>query len=93
MADDGEGGGEVREQDRFLPIANISRIMKRALPPNAKVAKEAKETVQVRGCSQACLCTQWVVGQLVLSCRSACRSSFLSSRRKRPTSAHRCGRA
>ena len=37
---------EVREQDRFLPIANISRIMKRALPPNAKVAKEAKETVQ-----------------------------------------------
>lgn len=37
---------EVREQDRFLPIANISRIMKRALPPNAKVSKEAKETIQ-----------------------------------------------
>lgn len=37
---------EVREQDRFLPIANISRIMKRALPPNAKVSKDAKETVQ-----------------------------------------------
>ena len=26
--------------------ANISRIMKRALPPNAKIAKDAKETVQ-----------------------------------------------
>eukprot|EP00744_Colponema_vietnamica_P008156 GILI01011658.1.p1 GENE.GILI01011658.1~~GILI01011658.1.p1 ORF type:complete len:185 (-),score=52.89 GILI01011658.1:523-1014(-) len=39
-------GGEVREQDRFLPIANISRIMKKALPANAKIAKDAKETVQ-----------------------------------------------
>ena len=35
-----------REQDRFLPIANISRIMKKALPANAKIAKDAKETVQ-----------------------------------------------
>ncbi|KAI3738353.1 hypothetical protein L2E82_28382 [Cichorium intybus] len=36
----------VREQDRFLPIANISRIMKKALPANAKMAKDAKESVQ-----------------------------------------------
>ncbi|KAA3481683.1 nuclear transcription factor Y subunit B-8 [Gossypium australe] len=36
----------VREQDRYLPIANISRIMKRALPTNGKIAKDAKETVQ-----------------------------------------------
>ena len=36
----------VREQDRFLPIVNISRIMKKALPANAKIAKDAKETVQ-----------------------------------------------
>lgn len=35
-----------REQDRFLPIANISRIMKKQLPGNAKIAKDAKETVQ-----------------------------------------------
>jgi nuclear transcription Y subunit beta len=46
-----QGGGDrdntnVREQDRFLPIANISRIMKKALPANAKIAKDAKETVQ-----------------------------------------------
>lgn len=48
QADDSgdERGGSVREQDRFLPIANISRIMKKALPPNAKIAKDAKETVQ-----------------------------------------------
>lgn len=52
--DDHESGGcgdqspqsNVREQDRFLPIANIGRIMKKALPPNGKIAKDAKDTVQ-----------------------------------------------
>ncbi|KAI8854764.1 histone-fold-containing protein [Chytridium lagenaria] len=42
MADD----EDVREQDRILPIANVARIMKRALPENAKIAKDAKECVQ-----------------------------------------------
>ena len=37
---------EVREQDRFLPMANISRIMKKSLPTDVKISKEAKETVQ-----------------------------------------------
>ncbi|KAL8205343.1 hypothetical protein R6Q57_008894 [Mikania cordata] len=54
MADsDNESGGQnaggemsAREQDRFLPIANVSRIMKKALPANAKISKDAKETVQ-----------------------------------------------
>ncbi|KAF5482623.1 hypothetical protein F2P56_003179, partial [Juglans regia] len=58
MADsDNESGGHnnsnsangdfaSREQDRFLPIANVSRIMKKALPANAKISKDAKETVQ-----------------------------------------------
>ncbi|KAL0424431.1 UNVERIFIED_CONTAM: Nuclear transcription factor Y subunit B-11 [Sesamum radiatum] len=32
--------------DRLLPIANVSRIMKKSLPTNAKISKEAKETVQ-----------------------------------------------
>lgn len=27
----------LREQDRFLPIANIAKIMKRAIPDNGKV--------------------------------------------------------
>jgi len=31
---------------RFLPIANISRIMKSALPENAKISKDAKEIIQ-----------------------------------------------
>lgn len=48
---DGGGGdlspqSNVREHDRFLPIANIGRIMKKALPPNGKIAKDAKDTVQ-----------------------------------------------
>ncbi|MEM7516835.1 MAG: histone-fold protein [Planctomycetota bacterium] len=46
---DGEKPGgivEFREQDRLLPIANIARIMKQKLPANAKISKEAKETVQ-----------------------------------------------
>ena len=37
---------EIREQDRYLPIANIARIMKRVLPGNAKIAKDAKESIQ-----------------------------------------------
>ncbi|GJS61067.1 nuclear transcription factor Y subunit B-1-like protein [Tanacetum coccineum] len=53
-ADGSQSGGErspqsnynIREQDRFLPIANISRIMKKALPTNGKIAKDAKDTVQ-----------------------------------------------
>lgn len=34
------------EQDWLLPIANVGRIMKQILPPNAKIAKEGKETMQ-----------------------------------------------
>ncbi|KAJ8103180.1 histone-fold-containing protein [Lipomyces tetrasporus] len=48
----GESGGafngdyEVKEQDKWLPIANVARIMKMALPENAKISKEAKECMQ-----------------------------------------------
>jgi nuclear transcription Y subunit beta len=41
-----DGGAVGKEQDRFLPIANISRIMRRAVPENGKMAKDAKESVQ-----------------------------------------------
>lgn len=40
----GASGG--KEQDRFLPIANISRIMRRGVPDNGKIAKDAKESIQ-----------------------------------------------
>ncbi|KAM3181327.1 hypothetical protein ACTXT7_014588 [Hymenolepis weldensis] len=43
---DMEQRSPLREQDRFLPIANVSKIMKKAIPPQGKVAKDAKECVQ-----------------------------------------------
>ncbi|KAG4126657.1 hypothetical protein ERO13_D10G169600v2 [Gossypium hirsutum] len=51
MAENVGGSGSndddgFREQDRLLPIANVGRIMKQMLPPNAKISKEAKETMQ-----------------------------------------------
>jgi histone H3/H4 len=35
-----------REQDRFLPINNVSRVMRNAIPRNGKVSKDAKECMQ-----------------------------------------------
>uniref|UniRef100_A0A6V3INM4 Transcription factor CBF/NF-Y/archaeal histone domain-containing protein n=1 Tax=Lotharella globosa TaxID=91324 RepID=A0A6V3INM4_9EUKA len=46
MADDSSSQQVIANPDRLLPIANISRIMKQALPANAKVAKEAKDCIQ-----------------------------------------------
>lgn len=50
---DSDGGGDggkdhepLREQDRFLPIANVARIMKKAIPKSGKIAKDARECVQ-----------------------------------------------
>eukprot|EP00250_Pteridium_aquilinum_P033980 c6793_g1_i1 orf=531-1022(-) len=47
----GGGGSAIsapsaREHDMYLPVANIGRIMKRVLPANAKIAKDAKDIVQ-----------------------------------------------
>ncbi|XP_032810269.1 nuclear transcription factor Y subunit beta isoform X2 [Petromyzon marinus] len=35
-----------REQDIYLPIANVARIMKTSIPSSGKIAKDAKECVQ-----------------------------------------------
>ncbi|ODV87620.1 hypothetical protein CANARDRAFT_188615, partial [[Candida] arabinofermentans NRRL YB-2248] len=37
---------EIREQDRWLPIANVGRVMRSALPIHGKLSKEAKECMQ-----------------------------------------------
>jgi len=39
-------GKPLREQDRFLPIANIAKIMKKSIPDGGKIAKDARECVQ-----------------------------------------------
>ncbi|XP_038636726.1 nuclear transcription factor Y subunit beta-like isoform X2 [Scyliorhinus torazame] len=45
--DDTNGSKEsYREQDIYLPIANVARIMKSAVPATGKIAKDAKECVQ-----------------------------------------------
>ncbi|XP_008813182.1 nuclear transcription factor Y subunit B-4-like [Phoenix dactylifera] len=38
--------GCTSEQSHLLPIANVGRIMKQALPQHAKISKRAKETIQ-----------------------------------------------
>ncbi|CAL5038066.1 unnamed protein product [Urochloa decumbens] len=43
---DAEPAAEIREQDRLMPVANVSRIMRRALPYHAKISDDAKEVVQ-----------------------------------------------
>uniref|UniRef100_A0A803QCN5 Transcription factor CBF/NF-Y/archaeal histone domain-containing protein n=1 Tax=Cannabis sativa TaxID=3483 RepID=A0A803QCN5_CANSA len=50
----GGGGGHervqntcvIREQDQYMPIANVIRIMRRILPSHAKISDDAKETIQ-----------------------------------------------
>merc|ERR1719493_409580 len=44
--EEGPRDGGLREQDRFLPIYNISKVMKKVVPQSGKVAKEARECVQ-----------------------------------------------
>ena len=38
--------GGVRERGGFLPVADISRVMRKAIPPNGKIDKDSKEAVQ-----------------------------------------------
>lgn len=44
--EESQAGYKVEDQERFLPIANINRIMKEALPKDTKISKEARECVQ-----------------------------------------------
>ncbi|KAI4372766.1 hypothetical protein MLD38_010959 [Melastoma candidum] len=43
---DGELPHPMREQDQYMPIANVIRIMRRILPSHAKISDDAKETIQ-----------------------------------------------
>ncbi|KAL5200433.1 hypothetical protein ABZP36_021636 [Zizania latifolia] len=36
----------VREQDRLMPVANVTRIMRRVLPTHAKISEDAREVIQ-----------------------------------------------
>ncbi|KAH8381223.1 hypothetical protein KR200_011881 [Drosophila serrata] len=45
-SDKQDGSIMLREQDRFLPICNIIKIMKVPVPQNGKIAKDARECIQ-----------------------------------------------
>ena len=85
--EDEEKLGSVREQDRFLPIANISRIMKKSLPANAKIAKDAKETVQecVSEFISFITSEQDIFFNLLFFCNFEIRASDKCQREKRKT--------
>ncbi|XP_073159027.1 uncharacterized protein [Henckelia pumila] len=36
----------IRSPDQYVPLANLTRIMRSILPPHAKIADDAKETIQ-----------------------------------------------
>jgi nuclear transcription Y subunit beta len=55
----------VRHDNNLLPIANVGRIMKDALPPQAKISKHAKETIQE--------CTTEFVGFVTGEASERCR--------------------
>ena len=42
--------GELREQDRFLPIANVARIMKKAIPAQVSRTTITSSTLPTTNC-------------------------------------------
>ncbi|XP_022889034.1 nuclear transcription factor Y subunit B-4-like [Olea europaea var. sylvestris] len=64
-------GPFIRDQDHLLPIANVGRIMKKILPPNAKISKEAKETMQE--CASEFIC--FVTGEASDRCHKEKRKT------------------
>lgn len=73
LYDTGNDADIIREQDRLLPSANVARIMKQAVPTNAKIAKDAKD------CVQACVSEfiSFVTSEYICSILSFFATSFL----------------
>ena len=61
-------GGEGREQDRLLPVANIQRIMRRLLPADEKISKDAKEILQESLSEFICFVTEEAAGRCAELC-------------------------
>ncbi|XP_010938448.2 transcriptional activator hap3-like [Elaeis guineensis] len=62
----------INGQDHLLPIANVGRIMKQALPDNAKISKRAKETMQE--CASEFI--SFVTGEASEQCRKEKRKTI-----------------
>ena len=48
ISEDDESPWELPETQRFVPIHNVSRAMKKVVPYTGKVAKDAGRSVQVK---------------------------------------------
>lgn len=66
------GQGSMNGQDHLLPIANVGKIMKQALPQGAKISKEAKETMQE--CASEFIA--FVTGEASEKCREGKRKTI-----------------
>ncbi|GAB4845946.1 hypothetical protein Ancab_024952 [Ancistrocladus abbreviatus] len=56
----------IRGQDTYLPMANVTRIMRRALHPNAKIADDAKDTIQE--------CVSEFIGYITTDVKDRCQN-------------------
>ncbi|XP_057765419.1 nuclear transcription factor Y subunit B-6-like [Salvia miltiorrhiza] len=68
----GERGGSMRKAEEYMPIANIMRIMRRILPSQAKVADDAKETIQE--CVTEFM--SYITSEANARCHSECRKTI-----------------
>ncbi|EYU21005.1 hypothetical protein MIMGU_mgv1a023430mg, partial [Erythranthe guttata] len=59
------------EHEKMLPIANVGRMMKKILPPSAKVSREAKERMQQ--CASEFIC--FVTGEASDRCHKENRKT------------------
>jgi len=62
----------ITDQERFLPISNIARIMKRRVPEPNKISKEAKEGAQ-EACSEF---VHFLVSEAVERCQTEKRKTI-----------------
>ena len=74
-------GGEGREQDRLLPVANIQRIMRRLLPADEKISKDAKEVLQESLSEFVCFVTEEAAGRCAELCGNQIYGAFVLNRR------------
>ncbi|KAL7126451.1 hypothetical protein ABFS83_14G188500 [Erythranthe nasuta] len=59
------------EHEKMLPIANVGRMMKKILPPSAKISREAKERMQQ--CASEFIC--FVTGEASDRCHKENRKT------------------
>lgn len=70
----------LREQDRFLPIANIAKIMKRAIPENGKVSYSDLGAVQTINADRLIKFSlkHFQIAKEARECIQECVSEFIS---------------